>query len=62
MPKIMCGPAGTASMKKRPMCGPKPGSEVWKKQLVKDQRVNNLAKARAIKQAKKIDKSEEQDV
>jgi hypothetical protein len=47
--KSMCGPAGSGETKKRPMCGPKPGSNVWRQQITNDIRKSNLEKARKIK-------------
>lgn len=51
MPK-MCGPAGSGTTKKRPMCGPTPGSRVWSRNIERDVRIANLAKARKAKQEK----------
>jgi len=62
MSKPMCGPAGIGVTKKRPMCGPKPGSEVWKKMITADVRRNNLAKAREAKKTNKENITEEKNV
>lgn len=60
MPKPMCGPAGSVETKRRPMCGPKPGSPVWKQMITRDVRKANLAKARQIKEAKKDNNKNEE--